>query len=154
MKSSYNQDIFLERKKTYFYWARQLEKMLPNFQAAKDAYITATSDATHWMFEAGGQPKLLPKSSLSGGLQKSKVVMAMYKRIRVKRDKRSVYQGPRHEASGESRGRNQGTLNIISSEDSMTINAQHNRHRSSVLANITFNQDSSMLEPIRPDPDV
>jgi hypothetical protein len=154
MKSSYNQDIFLERRKTYFYWASQLEKMLPNFQAAKDAYIAATSDATHWMFDAGGQHNEVHKSSVSGGLQRSKFDTAIYKRMRVKRDQKSVYQGPKHEASGESRGRNQKTFNIISSKDSMTMNKQHDKHRSSVLANITLDHESSMLEPIRPDLDV
>uniref|UniRef100_A0A7S0N314 EGF-like domain-containing protein n=1 Tax=Cryptomonas curvata TaxID=233186 RepID=A0A7S0N314_9CRYP len=151
MSASHNQDIFLERRKTYFYWARQLEKLLPNFQAAKDAYVAATSDATHWMFESGGQHQTLHKNSVIGGLEKSRAVMAMYKRLRVKRDERSAYHGPRHAASGESRGRNHQPFSRIPRKDSVSTNTQHNKHRSSVRANSTWNIDASVFEPIRSD---
>ncbi len=151
MSSSHNQDIFLERRKTYFYWARQLEKLLPNFQAAKDAYVAATSDDTHWMFEAGGQQNTIQKTRVSGGLQKSKAIMKMYEKMRVKRDKQSVFHGPKHEASGESRGRNHQPFNMIPRQDSVPTSTQHNKHRSSVLANSTWNIDASVFEPIRAD---
>jgi hypothetical protein len=153
MSASHNQDIFLERRKTYFYWARQLEKLLPNFQAAKAAYVAATSDATHWMFETGGQHNSLHKTG-QGGLEKSKAIKAMYKRMRVKKDKQSVQHGPRHTASGESRGRNQQPFNMYPRQESVSTKSQHNKHRSTVLANGTWNVDAIVSQPIRADPGV
>jgi hypothetical protein len=55
MSRSYNNDLVLETRKNYFYWARQLEKRLPIFKEAKDAYVAAASSFTEWLYESGGQ---------------------------------------------------------------------------------------------------
>lgn len=51
---SHNFDLVLETRKNYFYWAKQLEKRLPFFKTAKDAYVAAASSFTEWLYEAGG----------------------------------------------------------------------------------------------------
>ncbi len=54
MSKSHDFDIFVERRKTYFHWAKQVDKMLPFFKAASDSYIAAVADISESMYNTGG----------------------------------------------------------------------------------------------------
>jgi hypothetical protein len=142
MSKSYNEDSFLETRKTYFYWARKLEKQLPLFKEAKDAYVAAAASFTEWLYESGGnsghgarkvngneptragQPskenfktevisRMKKRDEKTKSQDKSRMFQKIYQQL--KKRKQTINNGPVHDNSGEGRGRHKQLMDSVRS---------------------------------------